>query len=538
MNVSDHELLKRFLSTGDQPPFAELVRRHLGLVHAAAVRITNRPALAEEVSQVVFAKLAGLSSPLKPELSLVVWLHRTTRSAAIDVVRVETRRQRREEIAAAQLAMNEPSIPWERIAPVLDDVLDKLPPEERHAVLSCYFEGQSLAEVAGPLGLTEDALRMRVKRSLEKIRVLLQRRGITTTASALALVLPAHALATPVPAGLAASLAAKAAASFTPSLTLTQIIIMTMTKKSALMLTAAGCLLVAGVGIAVFNATKSKDPAAAMAGASSSAAGSSLTDDSSGDGSRFKAKGRSSKDRAEADAELVAKYGEARVRLASRVASNLLHLVGEDGIMSIMKASSGERKDANLAELKTKINLTEAQQKAAADLYDKTQARMDAAYLASLAYLNSNPRGMTETLLAGDAMKRGKISEAEYKQISENPDSEAHRFNTNKGAGAISDVSILVGDPEFADELKSSLDPAQAQALADLIAAGPQVTVEEPDSKGGQTAVSMSLSYDSPQTLEDLDQSVSSMTPMIESAVKYMQQAKANAPAGGPGGGK
>ncbi|MDB6079955.1 MAG: polymerase, sigma-24 subunit, subfamily, partial [Akkermansiaceae bacterium] len=167
MNVSDHELLKRFLSTGDQPPFAELVRRHLGLVHAAAVRITSRPSLAEEVSQMVFAKLAGLSSPLKPELSLVVWLHRTTRSTAIDVVRAETRRRRREEIAAAELAMNEPSIPWERIAPVLDDVLEKLPPEERHAVLCCYFEGQSLAEIAGPLGLTEDALRMRVKRSLE-----------------------------------------------------------------------------------------------------------------------------------------------------------------------------------------------------------------------------------------------------------------------------------------------------------------------------------------------------------------------------------
>jgi hypothetical protein len=159
---------------------------------------------------------------------------------------------------------------------------------------------------------------------------------------------------------------------------------------------------------------------------------------------------------------------------------------------------------------------------------------MDAAYLASLAYLNSNPRGMTQTLLAGDAFKRGKISEAEYKEISQNPDSEAHRFNTNKGAGSISDVAILLDDSEFTDELKSSLDPAQSQALAELIAAGPEVTVEESDNKDGHSAVSMSLSYDTPQTLEDLDNAVSSMMPMIESAVKYMQQAKANGPGPAP----
>ena len=55
----DGELLRRFAEGKSEPALAELVRRHIDLVHAAALRQTRgNAALAEDVTQAVFVDLA------------------------------------------------------------------------------------------------------------------------------------------------------------------------------------------------------------------------------------------------------------------------------------------------------------------------------------------------------------------------------------------------------------------------------------------------------------------------------------------------
>ena len=247
MAPPDDELFRIFLTKGEESPFAELVRRHLGLVHSAAMRITCQPALAEDVSQLVFIKLAQVRSPLATGLSIVTWLHRTTRSTAIDLVRAESRRRKREKTAAS-LAMDQTLIPWDEISPILDDVINKLAEDERHAVLCRFFEGQSHADIARTLGVSQDAARMRVNRALEKVRTMLEKKGITTTASALAVALPSQVFAT-LPTGLALTVANTALASLTHSLPIITIGIVTMTKKTAITITA---LLIASAGTATY----------------------------------------------------------------------------------------------------------------------------------------------------------------------------------------------------------------------------------------------------------------------------------------------
>jgi len=60
---------------------------------------------------------------------------------------------------------------------------------DRTVVVLRFFEGRSLKDVGVALGLTENAARMRVERSLEKLRGLLTQRGVKSTASTLAAVL-------------------------------------------------------------------------------------------------------------------------------------------------------------------------------------------------------------------------------------------------------------------------------------------------------------------------------------------------------------
>jgi hypothetical protein len=100
---------------------------------------------------------------------------------------------------------------WTRLEAMIDAALGELNERERVAVLLRFFEKHSLAEVGARLALTETAARSCVDRALEKMRVALARRGVTSTGAALALAL-ANQVSVAAPAGLAASIASSVAA--------------------------------------------------------------------------------------------------------------------------------------------------------------------------------------------------------------------------------------------------------------------------------------------------------------------------------------
>src|SRR4051812_48817853 len=94
---SDAGLLRNFTDQGSQDAFREIVRRYIRLVYFAASRhVHDAPSLAADVSQEVFAKLAGRASRLARHESLAAWLYATTRHAAIDAQRKDARRRARE----------------------------------------------------------------------------------------------------------------------------------------------------------------------------------------------------------------------------------------------------------------------------------------------------------------------------------------------------------------------------------------------------------------------------------------------------------
>lgn len=100
------------------------------------------------------------------------------------------------------VSSSDPEADWERLRPVLDEVMDELGDRDREVVLLRFFEGRPFAEIGVALQVSEDAARMRVDRALAKLHELLARRGVTSTAVALGAVLSAQAVSA-APAGLA-----------------------------------------------------------------------------------------------------------------------------------------------------------------------------------------------------------------------------------------------------------------------------------------------------------------------------------------------
>jgi RNA polymerase sigma factor (sigma-70 family) len=248
MSDTDLELLARYTQRHAEDAFAELVRRHLGLVYSAALRQVRSPQLAEEVAQSVFTDLARNATKLKPDTILTAWLYQVTRRTAIDVVRRETSRQLREQVATEMNAINATAADWTHIEPLLDEAMHALDDTDRTAVLLRYFENKSLREVGATLGTSENAAQKRLSRAVERLREFLARRGVTVGASGLMVLISANAVQA-APTGLALAISTTAALCATPSAALTKASIVTMNwlnAKSAAAIIAAA--VVAGTG--------------------------------------------------------------------------------------------------------------------------------------------------------------------------------------------------------------------------------------------------------------------------------------------------
>ena len=206
MMMSDSELLARFARTRAEDAFAELVRRHVNLVYSSALRQVGGDAhLAQDVAQTVFSDLARKAPALARRGTLTRWLYTSARFAASKIARAENRRRDREEKFMSEPNEAGSETDWEKLRPVLDEVMHQLQETDREAILLRYFENRPFAEIGARCGLNENAARMRVERALDKLRGLLAKRGLTTVA-ALASVLSVHAVQV-APASLAATIA-------------------------------------------------------------------------------------------------------------------------------------------------------------------------------------------------------------------------------------------------------------------------------------------------------------------------------------------
>src|ERR1017187_4981658 len=210
--TDSQQLLAEYRQNGSDAAFRELVTRYVDLVYSTALRLvegdTHR---AEDVAQTVFVDLARKARTLPHEVRLGGWLHRDACLVAGHTMRGERRRQSRERQAVEMNVLeNHSEADFSQVAPLLDEAINELGEADRTAILLRFFEQQDFRAVGQALGSNEDAARMRVTRALEKLEDLLKRRGVTTSAASLGVVLTVNAVQA-APVGLAVTISTAAA---------------------------------------------------------------------------------------------------------------------------------------------------------------------------------------------------------------------------------------------------------------------------------------------------------------------------------------
>jgi len=250
MITDDMALLREYATRNSDDAFATLVSRHINLVYSVAMRQAGDPHLAEEITQAVFIILARKAGSLGDKTVLPGWLCRTARYASADALKQQRRRRHREQEAYMQ-SLEPETTAWERIAPLLDGALSQLNKKDHDAVVLRFFENKSMSDVGAALGISESNAKMRVHRTLEKLRKIFSRRGVDSTTAGIAGAISAHSILT-APALLAKTTTAvaltkgAAASASTTTLIKGALKLMAWTKAKTIIVAGAAVLLATG----------------------------------------------------------------------------------------------------------------------------------------------------------------------------------------------------------------------------------------------------------------------------------------------------
>lgn len=197
-SLSDRELLARFADGSDQAAFAELFRRHSGMVLGVCRRALANVQDAEDACQATFLLLARRANSGRWQSSVANWLYTAARRVAGNARRSARRRAGREKRAAVQDVVE----PVDRMTgreflDALDVELDRLPPAYREPLVLCYLEGLTRDEAAARLGLPPLTVKTRLERGRKRLGDALTKRGCVVGVGLLALAATSPARAAP-----------------------------------------------------------------------------------------------------------------------------------------------------------------------------------------------------------------------------------------------------------------------------------------------------------------------------------------------------
>ena len=194
---TDMSLLHRFAAKGDEDAFSEIVRRYAGVVFCACHRVLRDRGWAEDVAQETFFRL--VKCPDRVSHSLGGWLHRAATRLAVDTLRSEHARHRRESTYEAPPKDDEESSlgvgsQWEEISPAIDEALDELDDDSRALLVRHFLQGTPQAELAAEAGVSAATMSRRVKHSIGELREALCRKGVTVAPSVLVMLCARNAM--------------------------------------------------------------------------------------------------------------------------------------------------------------------------------------------------------------------------------------------------------------------------------------------------------------------------------------------------------
>jgi RNA polymerase sigma-70 factor (ECF subfamily) len=172
----DSELVQQ-IQSGEDAAFDELMRRYKRPVVNFVHRLLGNAADADDVAQEVFVRVYRNLDTYRPKTKFSTWLFALARNAAIDRLRWRTRHPAERIESAAQLAApsgTADEVAAREVGEQIAAAVDKLPEDQRTALVLAEYHGLSYAEIAEVMHCSEKSVESRLYRAKQTLRASLR----------------------------------------------------------------------------------------------------------------------------------------------------------------------------------------------------------------------------------------------------------------------------------------------------------------------------------------------------------------------------
>jgi RNA polymerase sigma-70 factor (ECF subfamily) len=183
VDAEERRLLEE-LRSGSNVGFDRAYDAYRPRIYSFLLRMTGSPALAEDLLQEVFIKLATRASTLQADTQLKAWLFTVARNSVISHMRWRAAQSRNLEALGASRSEATSMTPQHAVEFAetharLEMALASLAPKYREVLLLVAVEGLSPSEASSVIGIKSDALRQRLGRARQQMSTVLDRNAVT-----------------------------------------------------------------------------------------------------------------------------------------------------------------------------------------------------------------------------------------------------------------------------------------------------------------------------------------------------------------------
>src|SRR5215831_5704356 len=201
-DVTDADLLARFLAHRDEAAFELLLWRHGTMVLHLCRDVTRDEHAAEDAFQATFLALVRKAASIRSRESLGAWLYQVAYRVALRARRSERETVNLDAVDDPEARELPDEIELRELRPLLHEEVQRLPAKYRTPIVLCYLEGLTHEETARQLGWPKGTVAGRVARARDLLRKRLARRGVSLPVALSALALAPGAVSATVPAAL------------------------------------------------------------------------------------------------------------------------------------------------------------------------------------------------------------------------------------------------------------------------------------------------------------------------------------------------
>ncbi|MBC7833963.1 MAG: sigma-70 family RNA polymerase sigma factor [Phycisphaerales bacterium] len=164
--------LTRAMARGDSDAVSTFYEANFERALAIARSATGRDeSFCLDVVQDAMVKIARCTKPISDYATLMCWMARVVRTSALDTLRREARRSRRERAhASTHPALSTINLVPSDRAELLARTLDQITPDDRALLGLRFIDDRTLEHVAAAVGSTGPAVHGRIRRLLARLR--------------------------------------------------------------------------------------------------------------------------------------------------------------------------------------------------------------------------------------------------------------------------------------------------------------------------------------------------------------------------------